>query len=177
MRIDRNKKISSLIHILDMTFHVFVSVGFKIFGVWAILYEILNFRADSFGLTYYGLALSLSISSVSFSWARNIANDTRTKFLHLNEIGMNALYAAIAFLMGTVLKFAVITKDIKILNEFLTDLTIYSFVLKAFSLICFVLATWWFSEAITDLLRIIHMTRIKGWNEENEAKDWKKYKE
>jgi hypothetical protein len=177
MKKNINKQIAALIHVLDVSFHIFVSVGFKIFGVCAILYEILNFRSDSFGLTYYGLALSLSISSVSFSWSRNIANETRTKFLHLNDIGMNALYAAIAFLMGTVLKFAVITKDIKFITTLLTDLPIYGYIIKTFALICFVLATWWFSEAITDLLRIIHMTRIRGWNEEKEAEDWKKYRE
>jgi hypothetical protein len=165
-----------IINLLDNGFHIFLNVGFKLFGGFAILYELLDFKSDSFGLTNYGFAIALGISSVAFSWARNIATEYRIKYLHLNEIGMNALYACITFLMGSALKFAVMAKNNKYLASFLEDFSPYSFILKSFSFICFALAIWWFTEAITDLIRIIHMTRKRGWNEETEKADWEKYK-
>lgn len=167
---------NKFINILDNTFHIFLNVAFKLFGGFAILYELLDFKSDSFGLTNYGFGIALGISSVAFSWARNIANEYRIKYFHLNEIGMNALYACITFLMGSALKFAVITKDNKYLSSFIEDFSAYSFVLKSFAFICFVLAVWWFTEAITDLIRIIHMTRKRSWDEETEKADWEKNK-
>lgn len=167
---------NKIINILDNAFHIFLNVAFKLFGGFAVLYELLYFKSDSFGLTNYGFGIALGISSVAFSWARNIATEYRTKYLHLNEIGMNALYACITFLMGSALKFAVSAKDNKFLAGFIDDFSVYSFILKSFSFVCFVLAVWWFIEAVTDLIRIIHMTRKRIWNEETEKVDWEKYK-
>ena len=173
-KINSPKNRRPFILIVESILHMVLNVGFMVFIGYAVIFELANFKVDTFGFTNYGFAIMIGISSVCFSWARNILTIENTKALILIDLGADSLYGAIIFLMGSAFKYAIISaKSNEFLSTMCSDFSITYYVIKGLAFICFVFAVFCFNTVITDLVNIINMTRNREWNEEREANERK----
>jgi hypothetical protein len=151
----------------SVIFNVVLTFSFGFFCISLPLFELANFNINTISLTNYGFAILLGLSSVSFSWSRNIANDDKGKAKRLNDCGVDSLYGAITFLMGSGFKyiaFAANNENLKLIFEFHSSLI---FIPKFLALICFIIALVRFHDVITELLKVIDLSQIEDLNNEN----------
>ena len=95
------------------------SVIFAILGGSILLYSFKNINEDTTYLTNYGFAILIGLSSVCFSWTRNL--DKEKEPLMLKTVSASAegfLHCAIIFLLSSVIKYGTLKIDILFGEEY-----------------------------------------------------------
>lgn len=95
------------------------SIIFAILGFSILLYSFKNIREDTTYLTNYGFAILIGLSSVCFSWTRNIDNEKEP--LMLKRVSASAegfLHCAIIFLLSSIIKYGTLKLGILFGEEY-----------------------------------------------------------
>ena len=132
--------------------NIFLDISFAFFCIYVLFTELINFNNNTLSLTNAGFAILMGFSSVSFSWARN--QDDKDKAKRINACGVNALYGAIAFLIGSGFKFVAIETNRYFINN--NSIIYFS---KILTFICLAIAVIRFYNVISELIRIIFISR------------------
>jgi len=151
---------------IQLLFHIFIDLGFGILVLYAIISELTNFSKDTFGLTNYGFAILLGISSICFSWARNLSPDKEKEKKRLTDNATEALYGALIFLLASGFKLVSFVRD----NSYLQSLESLNpkifYVPKGLAILCFIVAGIRFYNVIFDILKIIFITKEQDLDNE-----------
>jgi hypothetical protein len=155
---------------IQFLFHIFIDLGFGILVLYAIISELTNFSKDTFGLTNFGFALLLGISSICFSWARNLSPDKEKEKKRLMDNATEALFGALIFLLASGFKFVSFVRD----NAYLQCLESLNpkifYIPKGLAFLCFVVAGIRFYNVIFDILKIIYITNEQDLDNDNDNK-------
>jgi hypothetical protein len=172
---DKRKKFDffKLYDIVAAIVNMFLLLSFGILCVYSILFELINFNNNTIALTNFGFAILLGLSSVSFSWARNLTTDDDKKAKRLNRCGIDALYGALTFLMGSGFKYIAFATDNKYLQIFYEEKSRLIYIPKVLAFICFAIAVVHFYNVITELIKIIFISTNRDWDYERGAKPTK----
>lgn len=166
----RFKKITSSTNIL---FVVLLEILFNTFLIGAIVFVFINYNANTLPLTNSGFAILIAISSVCFSWARNIErnNDKYREHDRLMDCAIDSIYSAILYLFSSGFKFLSIGlqntegfKNIYSGSGFkITFLILFG--------ICLLLASVRFSFVIKEILLLTVIHEDKSWEIEIKEKE------
>jgi hypothetical protein len=160
------KRFLRLYKMIHFLFHIFIYIGFGILVFHAIISELTNFSKDTFGLTNYGFAILLGISSICFSWARNLSADKEKEKKRLMDNATEALYGALIFLLASGFKFVSFVRD----NAYLQSLESLNpkilYIPKGLAFLCFIVAGIRFYNVIFDILKILFINEEQDLDSE-----------
>lgn len=165
-RIQIEEKFKDVYFGLEFIFQMFLNFGFGLFILYALIFELVNFKNDTIGLTNYGFAIMLGLSAICFSWASALTKKDKRSKRRILDNAIDALYGAIVFLMGAGFKYIVIAKDDSVLFHIYGDKLIIIYVLKALAFICFLVAVIKFYNVLIELLKIISLKKMEDWEDE-----------
>ena len=118
-----------------------------------------NFQSadkDTTYLTNYGFAILIGLTSICFSWTRNMYNEKEPLMLAIvSKAGENSFHSSIIFLIASSLKYSLVN-----LNKFLDSNTIFfniiHVILYAVFLVCFSIAYIKFESVIRELNYLLY---------------------
>lgn len=135
-------------------FRGFISNAFRSIAMIAIVMELGNFNKDTFGLTNYGFAIALGISSICFAWCRNLDSSEKSLAKELTNHAITSLYASLIFLLASAFKYCAMSPENAYLSVLL-EMPIILYTFKILAILCFITAMTDFTIVITDILRLI----------------------
>ena len=95
------------------------SVIFALLGGSILLYSFKNINEDTTYLTNYGFAILIGLSSVCFSWTRNLDNEKEPLMLRTASASAEGfLHCAIIFLLSSIIKYGTLKIDILFGEEY-----------------------------------------------------------
>lgn len=138
---------------LGMMLIVFIpSILLAILFGFIVLDDFTQSSKDTTYLTNYGFAILIGISSICFSWARNM--DKESEPLMLNKVstsGENSFHCAIMFLISSAIKYSLVNLNFYIPKEWFYIYNILHTFLYCIFLLCFTIAYVKFEGVIREL--------------------------
>jgi len=156
---------------IDTSLPILIGMTFHAYFFLAIFIELANFNKNTISLTNYGFAILIGISAVCFSWARNLQPSNEKRAARITDNAVDALYGAIAFILGSALKYIVFATDIKFYSFVFHDHWL-GYIPKSLSFLCFLIATYKSSVVIRELLKIISLHKLSRSEETKDDKTW-----
>jgi hypothetical protein len=152
-------------------FSIIFGVIFHIYFFILIFLQLLDFQKDRLGILNYGFAIMIGLSAVCFSWARNLLTENKNRAERISDTGSEALFGALAFLIGITFQHVAVTRDIPYLSDLLSYTWLVS-TIKILAVICFLVATFTATRVIKELLLITMINRLESYEK---RKDWIEY--
>lgn len=148
---------------------------FNTFLITTILSIFINYKVDTIFLTNYGFAILIGISSVCFSWARNIDKneDIWDEYERIMDCAVDSIYSAILFLLSSGFKF--LSLGIKNGDGFQNIYTnpILKITFIVISGICLLFAAVRFSYVVKEILLLKIIYDDNKWKKEIDEKEIK----
>jgi hypothetical protein len=151
---------------------IMVGSGFKLFFGIAIFFELSNFDKDTTSLTNYGFAFLVGISSLAFSWSRNILTENKERANRILDNAVQGFYCAIIFLLGSALKHIAFAKDIFFFSMLFNAIPWILWIPKIWAFLCFFIATYFSTKVIEELLKIVSYHKL---TRQREIQYWERW--
>lgn len=144
---------------------IFPNLLFTIFGYGIIIYSFKNVDIDTTNLTNYGFAILAGISSICFSWSKNLNSEDENTSERIIIIAECFLHTAIIFLLSSAIKYSAIHIDLLIPKEWNILYKICYYILAFSNSMCITFGFFKMNSSVTDLNKLLFERLYKVSNE------------
>ena len=173
--IKKERRLKRILKNSNILFVVLLQAMFISFLAGAIIAVFMNPNVNTISLTNAGFAILIAISSVCFSWARNIdkQNDEFDQYNRIMDCAIDSIYSAILYLMSSGFKFL----SIGLINtegyKNIYSGSGFKITFLILSGICLLLASVRFGNVIKEILMLTIIHEDKQWENEISRKEKK----